>query len=276
MTVLLSLLLVAGCSDEPGSQEEETGQKGQSPPKGGARNFITLDLGSDITMKLVRIEAGNFTMGSSETEEDHKSNEGAQRQVTISKPFYMGVTEVTQTQYDAVTGKNPSNFQEPDNPVEQVSWDECVAFCTALSKMTGRPVRLPTEAEWEYACRAGTKTRYSFGNDSKNLGAHAWYKSNSDSKTHPAGQKEPNAWGLYDMHGNVWEWCSDWYTDVYVGPGTHDPKGPAAGSHRVLRGASWQLVPADCRAASRHKALPANSYKSTGFRVVVECGSGAE
>jgi len=269
--VLLSLLLVAGCSDEPLGPGEQTTRSGRVSAGGPAGKFLTLTLDGNVTIKLVRIEAGTFTMGSPETEQDRMDNEGLQRRVTISKPFYIGVTEVTQAQYNAVTGKDPSRFKEqPDHPVEEVSWLDCVEFCKVLSKTAGRVVRLPTEAEWEYVCRAGTTTCFNFGDDAGDLDAHAWYKSNSGAKTHPVGQKEPNAWGVYDMHGSVWEWCSDRYADVYVGAGTRDPQGPAAGKRRVLRSGSWRRPPAYCRSACRHKSDPSNHYDSTGFRVVVE------
>jgi len=231
----------------------------------------TLNLGKGVTMKFVRIPAGKFTMGSPKTERNRRKDEGPQRSVTISNPFYMGVTEVTQAQYQAVMGKNPSTFKGPQHPVEMVSWDEATAFCTALSKKTGRVIRLPTEAQWEYACRAGSRTRYSSGNKDGDLGAQAWYIVNSDDKSHPVGRKKPNAWGLYDIHGNVWEWCADWHTDSYANAKTVDPKGPAAGKTRVFRGGSWGSDPHYCRAAVRGWG-PRDRYDNTGFRVVVEAG----
>ena len=162
-------------------------------------------------MELIRIPAGEFLMGSPAAEKALRKDEVPQRPVTISKPFYMGRTEVTQAQYQAITGKNPGKFKSPANPVEQVSWADAMAFCKALSKKAGRTVSLPTEAQWEYACRAGAKTRFSFGTDDKEVAAHAWCKTNSDAKAQSVGRKKPNALGLYDMHGNVYEWCRDWY-----------------------------------------------------------------
>jgi formylglycine-generating enzyme required for sulfatase activity len=132
-------------------------------------------------------------------------------EVTISKPFYMGETEVTQAQYEAVMGTNPSHFKGATNPVECVCWDYATEFCKKLSDKTRQAVRLPMEAEWEYACRAGTATAFSFGDADSTIGDYAWYGANSGGTTHPVGQKKPNAWGLYDMHGNVWEWCADWF-----------------------------------------------------------------
>ena len=237
---------------------------------------LTLKLGKGVTMKLVRIPAGKFVMGSPATEKDRKKDEGPQRQVTISEPFYMGITEVTQAQYAAVTGKNPSKFTGAQNPVEQVSWDEAVAFCSKLSQKAGRQVGLPTEAEWEYACRVGSKTRFSFGDSDTKLGHYAWYNGNSGKRTHPVGAKKPNAWGLHDMHGNVWEWCADWYADSYANVDARDPKGPVTGSARVLRGGSWYSDPQRCRAANRNWLTPDRRFNNLGFRVVVLSGVGVD
>ena len=191
---------------------------------------LTLKLTDQVSMKFMRIPAGKFMMGSPDGEKDRQPNEGPQHEVAISKPFYMGIYHVTQEQYEAVMGKNPSNFKGQQNPVETVSWDEAVEFCKKASEKAGKKVRLPTEAEWEYACRAGSKTRFCFGDDDDKLGDFAWYAANSGNTTHPVGQKKPNAWGLYDLHGNVWQWCADRYDAKYYGnsPKT-DPTGPAEG-----------------------------------------------
>jgi len=177
-------------------------------------------------MKFKLIPAGKFTMGGLLPIEGDDAHE-----VTLTKPFKMGVHEVTQAQYEQVMGSNPSKFEGADNPVENVSWLEALEFCRKLSalpaeKAAGNVYRLPTEAEWEYACRAGTTTQFSFGDDDSDLGDYAWYADNSDDKTHPVGSKQPNAWGLYDMHGNVWEWCLDWHGDYPSGAVT-DPTGPS-------------------------------------------------
>ena len=233
---------------------------------------LTLNLGNGITMKLVLIRPGKFMMGSPDSEEDHDFNEGPQHEVTISKPFYMGVTEVTQAQYEAVMGTNPvtddvPGFKGPTNPVDSVTWDEAVLFCRKLSAKTGKTFRLPTEAEWEYACRAGTKTRFSFGDSKSVLGDYAWHKGNSGETTHPVGQKKPNAWGLYDMHGNVWELCADWYGEYPKGPVT-DPSGPATASgKRVQRGGGWLDDDAVYyRCAYRCGSDPASRQGTDGFR----------
>ena len=161
----------------------------------------------------------------------------------ITKPFYLGKYLVTQEQWEAVMGNNPSNFKGPKNPVEEVSWDDCQQFLDKLNDKIGpaeASSQLPSEAQWEYACRAGSTTRYCFGDDESGLGEYAWYDGNSGGKTHPVGEKKPNAWGLYDMHGNVWEWCQDWYDGGYYAKSpTDDPTGPATGSNRVNRGGCW-------------------------------------
>jgi formylglycine-generating enzyme required for sulfatase activity len=227
-----------------------------------------LDLGGGVTIKLVLIPAGKFMMGSPDSEQGRSKFEGPQHEVALSKPFYVGVTEVAQAQYQAVMGTNPSNFKGETNPVEMVSWTEATAFCKKLSEKSRHAVRLPTEAEWEYACRAGTATAFSFGDSDGALGDYAWYISNSSNTTHPVGQKKPNAWGLYDMHGNVWEWCADWYGDYPKGAVT-DPQGAASGTYRVLRGGSWSHGAGDCRAARRYDGYPGTPRRSCGFRVVV-------
>jgi formylglycine-generating enzyme required for sulfatase activity len=220
---------------------------------------LTLDLGKGVLMKLVRIRPGKFMMG--------EGND--QHEVTISKPFYVGVTEVTQAQYEAVMGTNPSKFKGATNPVETVSWNDATEFCKKLSEKTRQAVRLPTEAEWEYACRAGIKTGFSFGDADDGLGDYAWYNANSGGTTHPVAKKKPNAWGLYDMHGNVWEWCADWCGDYPKGAVT-DPQGPASGSYRVLRGGAWITDPDICRSALRRNDIsPGGRYFDFGFRVVV-------
>ena len=182
------------------------------------------------------------------------------------------MTEVTQEQYQKVMGTNPSQFKGPQNPVEKVSWADAVEFCGKLSAMpaektAGHVYRLPTEAEWEYACRSGTTTAYGFGDDASRLGDYGWFDGNSDSSTHPVGEKKPNAWGLYDMHGNVWEWCQDWYGD-YPSGSTTDPTGPSSGSFRVDRGGSWCSSAGYCRSAYRYRNAPESRGNFLGFRVL--------
>ena len=239
------------------------------------------EITNSIGMKLVLIPKGKFMLGSPESEEDRDDDE-TQHEVTISKDYYLGVHEVTQAQYEKVTGANPSYFQgdeikgsSSNHPVEQVSWEDAVEFCKKLSdlpeeKAAGRVYRLPTEAQWEYACRAGSKTAYSFGESSKSLGDYAWFDVNS--QTHPVGEKKANAWGLYDMHGNVLEWCSDWYGE-YPKDAVSDPRGPKEGSRRVDRGGGWYYEAADCRSANRVGLDPSTHSIYFGFRVALSSDS---
>ena len=264
---------------------------------------LTLDLGNKVTMKLVLIPAGKFLMGSPDTEqreaakgeaaagvkeEDARkwfANESPQHEVTISKPFYMGVYDVTQEQFEQVMGKNPSPFKGANNPVDWVSSDDAVEFCKKLSAKTGKTVQLPTEAQWEYACRAETKTPFNTGEtistDQANYNGNYVYgngaKGEYREKTTPVGTFKPNTFGLYDMHGNVWQWCADWYDEKYYGNSPKaDPTGPANGNFRVLRGGSWDCNPQVCRSAYRCIGVTHLGDRSSnvGFRVV--SGSGLD
>jgi formylglycine-generating enzyme required for sulfatase activity len=227
---------------------------------------VDVEITNSIGMKLALIPAGEFMMGSPESEKDRSSDE-YQHKVRITKPFYLGVYEVTQAEYEKVMGENPSGFKGAANPVEQVSWDDANEFCRRLSAKEGKTYRLPTEAEWEYACRAGSTTPYSFGHDAASLGEYAWYGNNSDS-THPVGEKKGNAWGLHDMHGNVWEWCQDWYdSDYYRELPVDDPQRSETASGRVLRGGYWAIVARYCRAACRYRDEPQDRGDHLGFRV---------
>jgi formylglycine-generating enzyme required for sulfatase activity len=230
---------------------------------------ITLTLDGNVTMKLTLIPAGKFLMGSPEGEMDRQYDEGPQHEVRISRPFYMGIYHVTQDQYEQITGKNPSRFKGAQNPVAGISWDDAVAFCTKLSQKKGRAVSLPTEAQWEYSCRAGSTSRFSFGDDANKLDDYAWHNGNSN-KARPVGQKNPNDFALYDMHGNVSQWCSDWYAETYANASQTDPTGPASDSTRVARGGSWNADPRNCRSASRGRRFPADRGDLTGFRVAME------
>ena len=236
---------------------------------------ITLDLGS-VKMKLVLIPAGKFMMGL----EGRKVFDGPQHEVTISKPFYIGVYPVTQGQWRAVTGKvvwkGKDNVKENlDAPATWVSWDQANDFCKILTKFTHKTVRLPTEAEWEYACRAGTTTRFHFGDDESLLGYYAWYKNNAvdinEKYAHPVGQKKPNAWGLYDINGNVWQWCQDWLDEnYYTSSSQTDPTGPPSGRTRVRRGGSWEHDAPKCWVHYRSSAPPTETAPYMGFRIVVQ------
>ena len=222
---------------------------------------------NSIGMKFKLIQPGEFLMGSPADDPDKSSKETPQHRVRITKPYYLGVYEVTQGEYQKVMGKNPSEFKGLTRPVEQVSWEDATEFCRKLSQMDTRfNYRLPTEAEWEYACRAGTKTRYICGDDLDP--DYGWVNSNSSRQTHPVGKTRPNAWGLYDMHGNVYEWCQDWYDSGYYGSSpSDDPMGASTGSTRVLRGGCWSNRAPSVRSAYRDPGGPGFRFHFFGFRV---------
>jgi formylglycine-generating enzyme required for sulfatase activity len=247
---------------------------------------VSKEITNSIGITLVLIPKGTFQMGSPPGEKDSQVDE-RQHEVTISEDYYLGAFELTQAQYLKVMGNNPSIFQgdkvaerdpqtnqvvknvdSSNHPVEQVYWHDAIEFCRRLSalpeeKAAGRVYRLPTEAEWEYACRAGSQTKYSFGDNESQLGDCAWYNQNACRQTHPVGEKKPNAWGLYDMHGNVWEWCSDWYGDYPEGD-LRDPAGAREGTRRVGRGGGWSLGAEYCRSANRADLLPSYRNRSLG------------
>jgi formylglycine-generating enzyme required for sulfatase activity len=219
-------------------------------------------------MEFVLIPAGEFLMGSSNGSE----RERPVHTVLISQAFFLGKYAVTQGQREAVMGTNPSRFQEyPSQPVEQVFWEDTQEFIRRLKvREGGITYRLPTEAEWEYAACAGSTTAYSFGDNVGQLSAYLWYRDNAGGTTHPVGQLQPNAWGLYDMHGNVWEWVQDWYGAyaAYAAEAVIDPLGPASGSERVLRGGSWLNRARNCRAAYRRYATPGYRGGDLGVRLL--------
>ena len=208
-------------------------------------------------------------MGSPESDEEARLNEKPQHLVRITQPFYLGVYEVTQGEYERVMGENPSKFKgDPQRPVETVSWEKAVEFCRRLSEMEGKTYQLPTEAQWEYACRAGSTTKWCCGDSKSQLGDYAWYNRNSGSTTNPVGKKKSNAWGLYDMHGNVFEWCADWDdSDYYQDSPSTDPTGPSSGSDRVCRGGCLLGGTGQCRSALRYGYTPRSESFSQGFRV---------
>jgi len=221
------------------------------------------DLGNGVSLEMILIPAGNFKMGSPASEKGRYDNE-TQHEVTLTKPFYMGKYEVTQEQWEAVMGKNPSYSKNVKNPVTGVSWDDCQEFLKKLNGITKSKYRLPTEAEWEYACRAGTRTAYSFGvkitpKDANYNGSMIW-------KPLPVGSYKPNAFGLYDMHGNIFEWCEDRFAKYRAGAVT-DPKGPTNGKDRVFRGGSFYSYVSDARSSNRSSSAPAYRGKVAGFRL---------
>jgi formylglycine-generating enzyme required for sulfatase activity len=261
---------------------------------------VPVEITNSIGMKLVLIPPGEFMMGSPKEliEEElkahgddqwyneHLPGEGPQHRVRITKPFYLGTYLVTQGEYQRVMGVNPSEFsatgkskdkvagQETKRfPVEFVSWDDAVEFCRKLSEMpeekaAGRSYRLPSEAQWEYACRAGSQGKWHFGNDEARPGEYGWFSGNAGGQTHRVGQLKANPLGLYDIYGNVWEWCADWYYDKYyaVSP-VDDPRGVDSGANRVLRGGSWYFAAGLCRSASCTLLGPGLRSFDLGFRV---------
>ena len=243
--------------------------------------FLTMGAFGLETNNMVYISGGTFTMGSPANERGRSANEGPQHQVTVS-PFYMEKYPVTQAEYEEIMGTNPSSFQGSDLPVEQVSWFDALDYCNKLSLSEGlTPVytingnnaswnpdangyRLPTEAEWEYACRAGTQTPFNCGTS---VGDAGWYSANSGGMTHPVGQKQPNSWGLYDMHGNVLEWCWDLLGN-YTADAQTDPQGVSSGTNRVYRGGCWRFEAIQTRSAFRFGNYPSLRINFVGFRIV--------
>jgi len=275
----LPLGLLLGCG-EPASQPPSAQQ---TPAASPAKASVAAPPKSGAEMVL--IPAGEFTMGDEAGEDDERPA----HRVKLTA-FYMDVTEVTQASFQALMGRNPAKFAAPDKPVERISWHAAIQYCNMRSQRDGlqpcydlktltcdfsaNGYRLPTEAEWEYACRAGTTTRWSFGDDAGKLKDHAWYKPNSGKTTHPVKAKRPNPWGLYDMHGNVAEWCQDFYAESYTDEdAVHDPRGPASGEDRVLRGGSWAVDEDSCRSSARNFEAPGFAdvcfgYEAYGFRCV--------
>ncbi len=227
------------------------------------------EIRNSIGVEFVLVEPGTFEMGSPADEPGRSADEGPVHAVTLSQPFYLGKYEVTQEQWQAVMGRNPSGFSNCGRtcPVEQVSWNAVEGFIEELNRREGVEVyRLPTEAEWEYAARGGTQTAYHFGNAANRLGQYGWYADNSGGRSHPVGQKRPNTFGLYDMHGNVWEWVADW-SGAYPRGAVTDPRGPSSGAARVIRGGSWYSYARLCRAANRNWNAPGSRHGSLGFRL---------
>ena len=259
--VLLCVALAVGCRSS-----EKLVPEGFRPVENEGRDEATglwkeiMHEKSGIVLRLV--PAGEFDMGSNTGDADENPVHRVQ-----SQPFYIGVYEVTQKQWVAVMGDNPSNWKGDDLPVEKVSWNDAQAFC----RKAGGGLRLPSEAEWEYACRAGSKTRWCFGNEESELDKYAWYRKNSGSKTHKVGTRKANDWGLYDMHGNVWEWCQDVWHDNYSGAPSDGSAWTSGGdrSLQVIRGGSWDTDAWSARSEDRSRSKPVNRLSFTGFRVAM-------
>jgi formylglycine-generating enzyme required for sulfatase activity len=253
---------------------------------GAQEREIRVDLPGRATMEMVWIAPGSFAMGSPQTEPGRDANEGPQHPVRISRGFYLGKYELTQAQWKAAMGTRPwagkiHVREQPDHPAVFISWDDVQTLIDTLNAAAGGAVyRLPTEAEWEYACRAGTTSRWSFGDDQGRLGEYAWFYDNAwnaaEKYARPVGARLPNPWGLFDMHGNVWEWVQDWHTTIvgvrasstYPGDPQVDPTGPAAGSHRVKRGGSFYDFTRYLRAAFRDGYSPRGAYLNIGVRLL--------
>ncbi len=242
---------------------------------------ISVNLGGGVAIELVWVLPGTFKMGSPEREKD-RSNDEKLHTVTITKGYWLGKYPVTQVQWKKVMGNKLSHFKKGDDYPVIVLWDDCQEFINKLNDLVKKTnalpqksgaFRLPTEAEWEYACRAGTQTRFYWGDDldEKEIGDYCWYIANSNGSIHPVGQKKPNKFGLYDMSGNVCEWCSDWYGD-YPADAVTDPVGPDSGSYRVLRGGGWDGHPRSCLSAIRYYYNPSGRYNYVGFRLALPSG----
>jgi uncharacterized protein (TIGR02996 family) len=236
---------------------------------------LSVPLTKRKSLTLALIPAGSFLMGSPEDEPERSPGEGPRHRVTLTRPFWLGVHPVTQSQWTALgEGGNPSSFRGAPRPVERVSWDECQEYCRKLSEKTGRRFRLPTEAEWEYACRAGTTTTFHTGNGEEAMRLAGWCSTglpDDPRQTHPVGLRLPNAWGLYDMHGNVREWCADGLRDYTEEP-VVDPCGVEVSNRRVVRGGSWHYDAEDSRAASRYDRPRSYQLSYYGLRVLAEWG----
>ena len=226
---------------------------------------------NSLGMEFVLVPAGTFVMGAEKKEAVNVgADEGPTHTVTISKPYYLGKFEVTQEQWEAIMGENPSSHKGKNLPVDTISWDNIYLFIRKLNQKEGQKYRLPTEAEWEYAARAGGTGLYSFGDNAKELGQYGWFKDNSGGKPHPVGQRKPNAFGLYDMHGNVWEWVHDWYKDTYYTESPeNDPKGPEKGLYRAERGGSWDSSANALRPTVRISNPQDTQCPFSGFRLVL-------
>ncbi|MCY3017607.1 MAG: formylglycine-generating enzyme family protein [Planctomycetota bacterium] len=273
LAALVAACLVSSC-----------GTTGQARPSAGAPPAVTTPSG----VEMVAIPGGWFEMGSEAEDE----TDAPVHRVYVS-PFLMDRYEVTQEHFEKVVGRNPSRWKDPKGPVEQIRWRDAAQYCNARSRLEGLVpcydpatwrcdesrggYRLPTEAEWEYACRAGTRTEYSFGNNPAKLKQFAWFKENCTRSPQPVGSRQPNPWGLYDMYGNVWEWCNDFYKEGYYGESPEkDPRGPDTSLARVLRGGCWNSRATMCRSAYRNNEDPGYTdacfgrdvHGQVGFRCV--------
>ena len=261
---------VSTSSTSSSSSQSATTTSGFSstPSLSSSSNTISIPVKNGITIDMVKVEAGTFMMGATSEMQNPLVGEKPVHQVTLTNDYYIGKYEVTQALWKAVTGKNPSQFKGDDLPVEQVSWKDCQKFISKLNSMTGRKFRLPTEAEWEYAARGGKKSRGYQYSGSSTVSDVAWYDGNSGNKTHPVGTKQANELGIYDMTGNVWEWCQDWYGS-YVSSSQTNPLGANSGSYHVYRGGGWSYDAKFCRSSYRSSFTPGYRGSILGLRLVL-------
>ena len=254
---------------QPSTTKATPRPQGPVAPTQGTSNYtpevLTFTV-NGVSFDMVEVRGGTFMMGATSEQHDADGDEKPVHQVTVSS-FYMGKTEVTQALWKAVTGREPSYFKGSNRPVENVSWEDCQDFIAKLNRLTGMHFRLPTEAEWEFAARGGIKSFCTQYSGEYYLDEVAWYGGNSGNQTHDVGTKRPNELGLYDMSGNVWEWCSDWYGG-YNSASQTNPTGPSSGSFRVLRGGSWSYNVRNCRVSGRHYCLPDYRFDCFGLRLV--------
>ena len=229
---------------------------------------ITIHLKKGISIEMMKVEADSFIMGATSTKEEPDEDEKPAHEVIVLQNYYLGKYEVTQEVWKAVMGNNPSKFKGPNLPVEMVSWNDCQKFIAKLNRMTGLQFRFPTEAEWEFAARGGKESKGYQYCGSDNIADVAWFSANSNSKTHPVGMKKPNELGLYDMSGNVMEWCQDWY-GRYGSLSQKDPTGSYVGTLRINRGGCWYSYPRFCRSSSRNKLKPDDCYFNLGLRLAL-------
>ena len=262
---------------QPVAQPQPVSSMASSSTSGASSNMvgsstsgsvITIPVKDGISIEMVKVEAGSFNMGATPEMQNPDEDEKPVHRVTLTNNYYIGKYEVTQALWQAVMGSNPSYFKGDDLPVEQVSWNDCQDFISKLNAMTGKRFRLPSEAEWEYAARGGKKSRGYQYSGSNTLGDVAWYEGNSGSKTHAVGTKQPNELGIYDMTGNVYEWCQDWYGSYSSSPQTN-PIGAVSGSCRVYRGGCWVSSARNCRTSYRGRRTPDFRYGFLGLRLVL-------
>lgn len=270
-TALLALFgtaMAMSCGNCEDQATNDVAEKAESVDYSPGPLEIPLEATNSVGMKFCLVPAGSFAMGG----DGKDPRESPAHRVEITRAFYIGIYEVTQAQYETVMDSNPSKFKGSSRPVDQVTWNEAIEFCRRLSQKEGRIYRLPTEAEWEYAARAGTATEYYWAEDFD--GDYAWHWDNSGDQTHPVGQKLPNALGMYDVCGNVFEFCSDFFSESYYSNSpVEDPDGPAEGEFRVVRGGSWVNDPREMRMSSRGLIAPDFRHRYYGFRCVMEVGN---